>query len=73
MVAFELESGDSGPDLTTDWPILAMLSQKQRLSNSFHTACVPRGPREEKEVFESVVTLAEMEVGPPKPPCRGRL
>jgi hypothetical protein len=34
---------------------------------------VPRGTAEEKEVFESVVTLAEMEAGPPKPPCRGRL
>jgi hypothetical protein len=40
---------------------------------SFHTPCVPRGIEEEKEVFESVVTLGEMEVGPPKPPCRGRL
>jgi hypothetical protein len=26
-----------------------------------------------QEVTESVVTLAEMEVGPPEPPCRGRL
>ena len=37
------------------------------------TVRVPRGTREEKEVFESVVTSGEMEVGPPEPPCRGRL
>ncbi len=35
------------------------------------TVRVPRGTREEKEVFESVVTSGEMEVGPPEPPCRG--
>jgi hypothetical protein len=40
---------------------------------SFHTAGVPRGTAEEKEVFESVVTPGEMEAGPAEPPCRGRL
>ena len=43
------------------------------LKLGFETACVPRGTNEEEEVFESVVTPKEMEVGPPKPPCRGRL
>jgi len=37
------------------------------------TLRVPRGTEEEKEIFENVVTLGEMEAGPPKPPCRGRL
>ncbi len=37
------------------------------------TRRVPRGTEEEKEVFERVVTLREMEAGPPEPPCRGRL
>ena len=51
----------------------AALSHLRKNSNSFHTAGVPRGTEEEKEVFESVVTLREMEAGPPEPPCRGRL
>jgi hypothetical protein len=49
-----------------------MKSGSESEERSFSTECVPRGT-EEIGGLESVVTLTEMEVGPPKPPCRGRL
>jgi len=52
---------------------MVLITHFEFLNMSFHTACVPRGTKEEKEVFESDVTPGEMEAGPPESPCRGRL